>query len=70
MIFRLYERLKIKASRKQLPTIEELRMAAALPALDQQDAMLLEANLKLEGLGFSLTDDASVHPSTLVHDPI
>jgi hypothetical protein len=44
-------------------------MAAALPVLDIHNEMILKANLNLEGLGFSLTDDASIDPSTLVRVP-
>jgi hypothetical protein len=54
LMFRHYERLKLETSRKQPPTIEELRMVAGLPSLDAYDATILKANLnsKFGGVRF------------------
>lgn len=64
--FRLYERLKLRAAHQQPATTEELRMAAGLPPLNAEEAAILVADLKLEGLGILLEEDDSLPAGTLV----
>ena|SRR5271154_7056194 len=64
--FRLYERLKLRAAQQQPATTEELRMAAGLPPSNAEEAAILVANLKLEGLGIMLEENGSLPVGMLV----
>jgi hypothetical protein len=65
-MFQLYEKLKNHTTNKVSPSTEELRMAASLPPIDQHQASIIVANIKMASLGITISND-ELDPTAVVH---
>ncbi|KAN0107296.1 hypothetical protein V8E52_010294 [Russula decolorans] len=66
LMYMLYEKFKDNILKKQPPSVEELRLAANLPPIDQHECKMIVANLKVTSLGVSIADSSGPDPAVMV----